>query len=137
MSKAAVYSLLTSDPELISLGFTAETMIRSTGTDSPTARPFGIIAWSEDTPAFANVGSTIVRVWLYDEPGSYDRIDDGISRVRQILTAAVNVSGADGYTLSQAVWAGNSGDEWDDMFKCSTRYAAFTTVSHLTAIQSQ
>lgn len=125
---SAVFTLLSEDTELQSLGLTVDSIQRSGGTESPEARPFVIIKGGADNAAWGNTGTKDVEIWAYDEPTSYDRIDSILKRVRELMTSAVHVSGADGNTMAQAEWQGDSIDLYDDIWMCATRYSSFRTV---------
>lgn len=128
MSKAAVYTMLSSDAALISMGFTADAWFSSASAESPLQRPFGIIKWGGSFPAFKLTGSTDVTIWLYDEPGSYVRINAAIERIKRLITSAVQVQGSDQMTLTMAQWSGDSEDLYDDIYKCVTRNSTFTVL---------
>jgi hypothetical protein len=129
MSRAAVYSLLSSSSELAALGFTGGSIYRSVSAESPEQRPFMVLRWGNETPAFGTTGTEFLTVWVYDEPGDYGRIDSALLAIRNVLTSAVQVAGTDNKILTQADWSGNSEDLYDDMFACITKNSLYTVVS--------
>lgn len=131
MSKAAVYEAMITIP-----GFTPGNVFRSASSESPESRPFMVIVWGDETPAFRAVGSEVVTIWVFDEPGDYGRIEETLQLVRDWFMAATEVPGADGFVLSQAVFNGGSGDLYDDVYKCIMRNMVFTTVTHRSTVQS-
>jgi len=126
--RAATFTLLSTDAQLLSLGMTAASFLGTSAADSPEMRPWAIIKWGQSTPAFGLTGETALEVWYYDEPGSYVRINKLIERTKSLLQDAVHVQGSDGDELTAARWAGDSPELYDDVFKCITRYTSFTVV---------
>lgn len=128
MAKAAVYSLISENDDLRGIGFSADSFFGSAAADSPEVRPFMIIRWGAETPVFGRVSSDTVTVWVYDEPGDYGRINKALKILEGIFSEAIHVAGADGYTLTQADWNGNSEDLYDDIYKCIVRNGVYTVV---------
>lgn len=67
--------------------------------------------------------SQFAEVWVYDEPGSYDRIDTIIQLVRSELVGPV---ASPGKTCCE--WSGDSGELADDEWKAITRNATFQLI---------
>jgi len=84
-------------------------------------KPFMVIQISSKEPEFRDGDAPlnhrqILNVWVYDEPGSYKRIDTALGLVRDALV---------GRDDRICVWTGDSGDLADDTYGAITRYATF------------
>jgi len=98
--------------------------------DTPPTDQFGIIKWDEEQPGVVRTrGIQRVTLWVYDVAGDYTRIDQAILRAKTLLTSAVHVAGADGRTLTQADWRGDSQDLFDDAWERIVRTSSFDIVS--------
>jgi len=128
-ARAALYDLLSADPELQALGL--EAVYPKGAVDTPPETVWLVITHDPRTPAFGNRGSERVSFWVYDR-GSQDyakAIDPIIERVKRILSDATHVSGSDGATLTTATWAGDGPDLMDVDVNALTRWTDFTVVS--------
>lgn len=101
--------------------------------DTPEADRFCIVRFEEKTQAFGLHGTNRVSIWVHDRDRSYDVIDEKLDEIKDALTSAVHVPGADGYTLTQANWRGDSVDLYDDGFRTCTRNSGYDYVSRKTA----
>jgi hypothetical protein len=128
MSQAAVYTMLSTDATLMSHGITASSVYGSNSVDSPDERPFMILRWSEveGEKDYGNVKRRSLTVWVHDSGQDYARINTILKRVQVLLSGAVHITGADGDTLTQADWRGDSTDFIDDGFKTITRSSSYT-----------
>lgn len=126
--RAAAYQILTGSEKLQELGFTKASILRSLAADGPEQRPFMVLSWGEENVAFRGGSSENLTVWVYDEPGSYDRIDEALDEVKRLFEEAVDVEDGLGGRLATADWRGRSVDLYDDIFKCATRNALLTVV---------
>lgn len=125
MSEAPVFHLLSTDSALNALGLTSDTILGSANQRSPEYRPFAVLSWGENTPFVGQMATRHLDVWVYDEPGSYVKINSAIKRVREILCDENVHVDSNGQHFSTAQWRGDSPDLYDDIFKCVTRYASF------------
>lgn len=94
----------------------------------PSARPFIIYRLNGETPALKDGFETIrttnfCEVWVYDEPGSYDRIDEIIDAVKSEMVGMIVATGA-----CACEWIGNSRELADDVFKAIVRNATFKLI---------
>src|SRR6185503_10982863 len=78
----AVYN----DAELNSLGITRDS-INSGDVDTPSQRPYIVFRWGETNPGVDVVRQRSLVVWVHDRPNDYDRIDQIIKRIRDVLTS--------------------------------------------------
>lgn len=97
-------------------------------TGAPASRPFIIYRLQGTDPLLrddmdAVSSSTFAEVWVYDEPGSYDRIDAILTDVVASLSGAVASPGA-----VACQWQGNSPELSDDDLKAITRNATFRLI---------
>lgn len=125
-------SVLNADPYLINenVVFPTFAMDGSRMVQAPQDKMFVIIRW-ETTPA-GIAAVTTFSVWVHQPKewgSSFNKIDEVLRRIRQILQAAVHVQGADGRKLTQASFQGYGGDQSDAGYDTITKYAAFTGLS--------
>ena len=129
MSRRQVFTLLTTDDVLTGLGMTSESVFGASAATSPEVRPFAVIKWGNETPFIGNVGSQTLELWVYDEGSSYDRINQIITRARDVLCIEnADIPDQDGTRFSTAVWRGTSPELYDDIYKCVVRFITFTVV---------
>lgn len=128
MSRKAIYSMLTTDERLQALGMSQETTYGSATLQSPSESLFTVLKYGDDTAFLGMLSTQSLEVWVYDEPGSYVRINKVIDIVKQILTENVDVVDDDGGRFSQARWMSTSRELYDDIYKRITRFATFNVV---------
>lgn len=132
MSKAAVYQLIEDDTQLTSLGLATDAVQLAGSMDTPLQRPFIAIQWQEMPQGLSwdrPYGPRRLTIWVHDTPGDYQRIDSIITRLKKLLTESVHVAGADGLTLTQCDWRGDSADLQDDGHDTFTRNSSFDVVA--------
>ena len=88
-----------------------------------------MIRWLPTRPVFKSTGADQVAIWIHDTQRDYGRINDALHRLRQIVPEAVHLLGGDGWRLTCAEWAGESGDLFDAGYETCTRYVEFTVIS--------
>lgn len=117
--RETIYSILSTDEELASLGFTDVYNIEAV--DNPERRkPFLVTAWSDGRVAFGGPGTRDLLVWAHDDSADYVRIDAALERVRILLVAIEHQGG-----ISQVAFTGASPDLYDDGFRTITRNYGF------------
>lgn len=133
MSRDAIYNLLKSDSELLSLGITPARVWGSNATDTPDRNgPFLVIAFGTKIKSFGSEGYNNVTVWAHmpkELERSYRTLDPILERVKELMDSAVQVSGTDGYVLTATSWQGDSVDLEDDGYKTLTRNTSFRVAS--------
>lgn len=147
MSRAAIYSALTSNSDLIAIGFDNAHILANYSQDQ---RPD--ISLTTDTPMFIIIrygtpqlgiryqGPRFIGTWNFDIwvhmakefSSDFTRIDDVIEICDVALTSIVDVDGADGYTATLITSAGRSGDFEDKVFETFCKSASYSMVSHKT-----
>lgn len=136
--KDAVFRLISDDPVLNAAPFFIDqdcvfptfALKGSRTISAPNDKLFVIIRWETTPPGPAAV--TTFSVWVHQpmELGdSFNNIDAALQRVRNILQAAVHVTGTDGKKLTQARFEGYGGEQYDGGYNTITKYAAFTGLS--------
>ena len=130
-ARAALQSLLEGDQPLIDLGVT--TVYPTNSVDTPPDSLFLIVRWDPTTRAFGSKGQDRVQIWAHDKSHDYGRVSACLARLRDLLPAAVQLPGADGWTFVTAEWRGEGPDLYDDGYQTVTRFADFTLVSRYTA----
>lgn len=98
--------------------------------DTPLARPFVIL---KTTGTSRNVGRfTTLEIWVYDDRGSYTKIDNFLRTLRSFLDTAAESSRtrSDGSVVRLVTtdWQGDSADLYDDIFRCGTRYGSWRLI---------
>lgn len=129
-ARAALFSLLANDGELIGLG--VEKVYAANAVDTPGEQCFLIVKWDETVKAYGRTGSNPVSVWAHDKDRDYGRIEAVLNRVENLLADTVHRDGEDGWTLTLATWLGQGPDLYDTGYETCTRYSDFQVASRLT-----
>lgn len=129
-ARAALYSLLDADGELVGLGVQA--VYPANSVDTPEQECFLVVRWDAKAVAYAATGSARCSVWAHDKDRDYGRIAAVLQRVETLVTGTVHRAGEDGWTLTQADWLGQGPDLYDQGYDTCTRYSDFQVVSRLT-----
>jgi len=122
MSRATLRNILANDA-------TMQTYIASddwyafSAPDTPPNDTFAVMRWDATIPD-VGPGSHNVTLWVYDVLGDYSRVDAIIARAKDLLAAAVHVSGPDGF-ITQAQWTGDSQDFSDDVYERVVRTSTY------------
>ena len=116
---AAAFSIVTGlDLTMHGITSPATQVFRSLGAESPEVRPFIVLTWGSTDAFVKSLAAERLQVWVYDE-SSYVPIDAILEKIKDAFLAAPA-------QLGDLTWNGNSEDLYDDIFRCPTRYAAFT-----------
>lgn len=111
---------------------------------APKERPFILIRVGDETPelrdnAVAIATSRTASIWVYDEPGSYDLIDEIIDIIKSILQCEVERS-LDATSVptiedtvffsggTQSIWENDSLELADDVWSAITRNTNYRLV---------
>lgn len=128
--RAALRTLLGTDPEINQLGWLLESFYAESAPDSPPRdQRWAVIAFEPDIRAFTEVSALQAQVWFYQpvEMGrDYGAIDLALLQARTLVSNAEHVSGQDGWVLSAATWRGDSAGLMDREVNCMMRYARFS-----------
>lgn len=71
----------------------------------------------------------VFQFYIYDERGSYSRIDKGVSIVKQTVRGLEGETGDDGATCLGVVWNATSGDTEDPTYDSNMKYVTLTLTS--------
>lgn len=126
-ARAALHSLIATDPVLLTIGL--EKVYATNSVDTPPEQFFIVIRWDNVTRAFKTKGSQRVSVWVHDKQRDYGRINKALKRLKELLPGTVHREGSDEWILTLAEWEGEGPDLVDGGFHTITRYADFTVVS--------
>jgi hypothetical protein len=127
--RSFVFSLLTADATLNSLGITANSVFTTHDVDTPQVRPMIVLRWgiTDNVLNKSPMASRGLQVWVHDEPGDYERIETILRRVRTLLTS---VSAANAGTnedwVTEIKWERFSEDLSDEDARTITRNGDFT-----------
>lgn len=132
-ARAAVFSLLTTDPTLTGLGISADTVFPNGAVDVvPRKSRFLIFRWEEVTLAPGKASEQqVLTVWAHcprEMSTDYAPLDVILKRCTTVLTSALHVPGEDGI-LTSVDYNGMSPDFNDEGYKTITRNAGYTVVS--------
>jgi len=124
-----VYSALTTDTALNTLGIDADHMYASGSLDGPQPAPFGVTRWGAVAKGIGPINRAPVTIYIHDDFGDYSTINAILVRIRQVMLA-LSASGQSANWIIDVVWDGDSGDLADDTYKTLMRYASFTVVAN-------
>lgn len=103
---------------------------RGSLTDRPDEMPFGVVAFSVESPGLASIRRIAVDVYVHDERGSYLLVDSALDNVERVCQEMVHVKTARAEIL-QVEYSGRSGDLEDDGFRTMTRYSSFQIIGKI------
>jgi hypothetical protein len=147
MSRAVVYEAISTNADLVALGFSSENVEvnydgdqvpKVTGSDSDIpGGMFIVIRWGEEDvqPVF-NKGPINFEVWVHmlrQRSTDYDHVDRVINILADSLSDIINVAGADGQTVTLIDLGTKSGDYRDEAYDTLCRYVSFKMLSRATA----
>lgn len=134
MSRAAVYNLLTEDPELNDLGLNEDTVFHNWSSEErPTdTTAFAILRWEDEgKPIWGSERERNVRrltIWVHwpkELTNDFNRVTAVLDRIDDVLAPARDIPGDDGYSLSFVDFGGRSADIIDEGFNTITRNASY------------
>lgn len=145
MSRAAVFTALTTDPDLIEMGIDEDHVFPNYSMDGrPSDGKFLILRWEESTfnsQTYTGMRNGMKRaprvltVWAHQPleiSNDFGEIDEILSRVEDVLSELEHVAGADGYTVTCVQPNGKSRDLKDDAFNTICRTSTFGVLSRKT-----
>lgn len=137
-----VYGLVSSDPELSTLGLDAETTFANGAPDSPPdahGKVWCVLNWGEENTTLggANVGrgrvtERDVSLWVYSRQDDYGDINAAIKRwcaLMDALEAKRTGSGPYDGWVTVTRWQGDSRDSWDDVYAANFRSSTYTIIA--------
>jgi hypothetical protein len=142
MSRAAVYDTILADQRLIDLGFDKDSvLVNYNGDQRPTDTMFIVLSWGNDTEGlrgddvfFVPIKNMTAWVHMYRQFSTdFVRIDSVFNILDNILSNMIEVTGADGVTLSQAIPGLRSRDLRDDAYQTLCRSSSYRILDRVTA----
>lgn len=103
---------LVNDAVLAGLGV-VDAGVVSGDADSNTERPLLNLQWGETTPGMGPVNRRFLVIWAHDVPGSYERIDKIVRRIRIIMASLIGGTSGGGH-LVLVEWVTDSSDLRND-----------------------
>lgn len=142
MSRAAVYDTILADPTIAALGFDKNSiLVNYNGDQRPTDTMFMVLSWNTETEGLRgddvfNIPLKNLTIWVHmyrQFSTDFTRIDDLFNILDGIICQMIEVDGADGYTLSQAIPGTRSRDLRDDAYQTLCRSSSYRIVDRVTA----
>jgi hypothetical protein len=132
-ARFAVFTLLTTDPELNDMGIDADHCWPAHALDNPPRTgPFLVLRWEETTTEFNTFGAReVLTVWAHcpkEISNDFVPLLMMLKRVMFLLLSAEHVVGEDG-VLTKVDYQGMSPDLRDEGFSTITKNAAFRVLS--------
>lgn len=124
--RKAVFNLLTTDATLIGLLPAAQWYERGSVPDAP-PKPFAVLAW-QGSVRVGNVSNVPrLTLWVYDERGSYENIDNVLRRATIVLEGAQQYTFS-GQRIAQVDFESSSTDLYDDIYRANARNAGYRVI---------
>jgi hypothetical protein len=142
MSRAAIYDAILADTSLIALGFDKNSvLVNYNGDQRPTDTMFMVLSWGNEAEGLRgddvfNVPIKSLTIWVHmyrQFSTDFVRIDDVFDILDGILGQMIEVDGADGHTLSQAIPGLRSRDLRDDAYQTLCRSSSYRILDRVTA----
>jgi hypothetical protein len=142
MSRAAVLDTILADPALTALGFDKNNvLVNYNGDQRPTDTMFMVLTWGNETEGLRGddvcsfpIKNLTIWVHMYRQFSTdFMRIDDVFDILNGILSMMIEVDGADGHTLSQAIPGTRSRDLRDDAYQTLCRSSSYRILDRVTA----
>lgn len=127
--RSLVFSALTGDSALNTLGINANTMWAAGSLDAPLDGPFAVLRWGPVTRGFGPVNSATLAVYVHEQGASYDTINAILKRMREVMLALC-ASGTAANWILDVEWLGDSGELDDQQYKTLMRTADFRVVAN-------
>lgn len=123
-----IFGVLSGDPDLNQLGINNSNLYSTFAGESAPSLRFAVLRWGLKTSGVKR--SAVLQelsLWVYDDDRDYSWINSVIKRWCKIMDGMAGVSMDDGWLL-QADWAGDSTDEFDDVYDRITRSSSYILV---------
>lgn len=130
--RAIVFQHLTSDAALTAL-IPAERWVSGRSLEDAPPRPFAVVRFGGTFPGLAAVRAVRCEVWIHDDQGNYDLIDQVIELIKVRLDGKIHLTNVaePGSEIMQATWQGDSTDLFDPALKTNTKSTAYDLVGRL------
>jgi hypothetical protein len=139
-----VYGLVSTDPELATLGIDQSTTFANGAPDSPPDAPakmWAVLNWGPENVTLARasengrsrrVTERDVSLWVYSRQDDFGDINIAIKRwcaFMDALEAKPTGSGPYDGWIATTRWEGDSADGWDDVYAANYRSSAYTIIA--------
>mgnify|MGYP003576755031 CR=1 FL=1 len=129
IARAAYARLVYEDAAMTGLGFTQARVFASNSVDTPERdQPFIVINVDLAEKAFAGTGAEIVSFWVHwarSKGRDYATIDNALLRIKELMLAAQQFAGDDGWVLAAGSWIDTSRDLTDEAYDTLVKYITF------------
>lgn len=126
-ARAALATLIGTDPQINMLGFEQDFVFGSNATDTPPrTHGFVVINWGDILRSAGGLQVYLATIWFHipkERERDYAKIDNAVLRVKELASDVEQRMGADGWVLTAMTWIGSSPDLPDDGYNTLTRYA--------------
>ena len=142
MSRAAIYDAILADPTITGLGFDkSSVLVNYNGDQRPADTMFIILTWGNEAEGLRGDDVFMVplknlTIWVHmyrQFSTDFVRIDSVFDILDGILASMIEVTGADGVTLSQAIPGIRSRDLRDDAYQTLCRSSSYRILDRVTA----
>lgn len=131
--RAALYSLLSEDPELLPL--IHGNVFPNYGMDTVPVQnqTFVVVRYAErETNPGIHRGPRIVEFWAHIPKAistDFSDLDVILDRIEELVKNATHLAGSDGYTITSTVFQGGGNDFYDDQYETIARNISFKVLS--------
>lgn len=139
MSRAAVYDALINDVDLQAAGFDVDSiLVNYDGDQRPNDEMFMVLSWGPEAVELRGDDGQTTRksrpldIWVHcyrEFSTDFVRIDNTFKTIDNIMSSMVQVTGADGYTLTMAEFTTASRDLKDDTYQTICRSSSYKILS--------
>lgn len=132
--REALYSIISGDAELASLGYVEDNVYANGAPDSPPevgTKHWLTLQWGEELPSLrgqrgrSRVTVRTLTVWVYDRDRDYTTINLAVKRLMDLLEGIEQVG-----PVLCANWQGDGVDGYDDVYQASFRNSTYTIVAN-------
>lgn len=127
-ARAALVSLITTDPQMNMLGIEETDVFGGNATDSPPRNKMFVVCRWEEVSQSAMQSNYLASVWFHvpkEMERDYGKIDVAVMRMKELMRTVEHRNGSDGWSLVAASWTGDSPDQYDDGYNSLNRYTQF------------
>lgn len=127
-ARAALATLISTDPQMNMLGIEEENVFGGNATDTPARDKMFVVCRWEEVSKSAMMSVYLASVWFHipqEVERDYGKIDLAILRLKELMRTVEHLVGSDGWSLISASWTGDSADQFDDGYNSLNRYTQF------------
>jgi hypothetical protein len=127
-ARAALVSLIATDPQMNMLGIQTSDVFGGNATDSPPRNKMFVVCRWEEVSKSAMQSNYLASVWFHvpqEMERDYGKIDIAVTRMKELMRTVEHRNGSDGWSLVAASWITDSADQYDDGYNSLNRYTQF------------